>query len=178
MITANKAAELEALHLRTIKRRCKSGKYPGAYKSSMNGGDGWLIPPEALSREAQRKLLAETIPAPATVAAPVAVSREEYRTMMDAYERKDSNFKRRAEHAAAAVVAFLELRQSGLSVAMAERSIAESHSMSKTTLWRARTDVDGRDRQYWEAILARATTADVAGLNSPRKLMTGYSAST
>ncbi|MDP2834610.1 MAG: transposase domain-containing protein [Pseudomonadota bacterium] len=119
----------------------------------MNGGDGWMIPPEALSREARKKLLAEIIPAPAPDAAPVAVSREEYRTMMDAYERKPSGLKRRAEQAAVAVAAFLELRESGLSVAMAEKSIADSHGMSKATLWRARTDVSGVDRQYWEVIL-------------------------
>lgn len=152
-ISANKVAELEGVHLSTIRRRCDGGKYPGAYKSTMNGGDGWLIPPEALSREAQRKLKAEIIPAPATEAAPVAVSREEYRTMMDAYERKPSGLKRQAEQAAAAVAAFLDLRGAGLSVAMAEKSIAASHGMSKPTLWRARTAVDGVERQYWEPVL-------------------------
>lgn len=152
-VSANKAAELEEVNISTIRRRCKSGKYTGSLKSTINGGDGWMIPTEALSHEAQRKLKTEIIPAPAYEAAPVAVSSEEYRAMMDAYERKPSSQKRRAERAAAAVTAFLELQEAGLSVAMAEKSIAASHGMSKATLWRARAEVAGAPRQYWEAIL-------------------------
>lgn len=152
-VTARKAAELEGISRSTVNRRCEAGRYPGAYKAAINGGEGWTIPPEVLSREAQSKLKAEIIPAPAPVAAPVVVSREECRTMMDAYERKPPGLKRRAEHAATAVAAFLELRESGLSVAMAEKSIANSHGMNRVTLWRARTAIEGHDRQYWEALL-------------------------
>lgn len=153
-VTAQKAAELEGADRRSINRRCQAGKYPGAVKSNMNGGPGWLIPVVALSAEAQaRYRKAAQPPAPEQQTLPAIVQHEEYRTLMDAYDKKPPKLKQMAEAAAGAVDAFLALRNSGLSVGMAEKAILESHKISKPNLCRHRAAVEGHDRQYWEAIL-------------------------
>jgi putative transposase len=155
-VTVEKVAILEGIAPRTVRRRCDAGKYAGAFKCTMNGGEGWRIPSSALSDIAKAKLKNENAKPGQAIeqtTAPKPTSLEEYKTLMDAYDRKPPNFKRMAEKATAAVVAFFELRATGLSVATVEKSIAASHGTSKPTLWRHRTDVEGHDRQYWEALL-------------------------
>ncbi len=153
-VTAIKAADLEGIKRSNIIRRCQAGKYPDAYKTTMNGGPGWMIPVASLSPAAQaiyRKEIRPPVPEQKTL--PAIVQHEEYRTLMDAYDKKPPNLKRMAVSAAAAVDAFNELRKTGLSVGAAEKSIQQSHKVSKPALCRYRAAVDGHDRQYWEAYL-------------------------
>ena len=153
-VTALKAAELEGVHRRTIIRNCRAGIYPGANQTTMKGGPGWLIPVASLSAAAQAKYRKETQPAkPIQLSLPAVVDHEEYLTLMDAYDKKPPNMKRMAEAAAAALDAFNELRQAGMSVGLAEKSVMDSHGVSKPTLSRHRATVEGHNRQYWEAIL-------------------------
>lgn len=151
-VSVTQAAALEGVDLRTIRRRCEAGKYQGASKISMNGGGGWNIPVAALSPTAQEKFRRASCPS-APAEGKAGPDPEEYMGILDAYERKPPGMKRRAEQAAAALDAFQELRETGLSVAQAEKIIAANYGMSKASLWRARGRVKGHSRQYWEALL-------------------------
>lgn len=84
----------------------------------------------------------------------IAESAEEYSLLWAAYEKHGSKIKRRAEAALAAVDSFYEMRDSGVSVEMAEASIKAQFGASKATLWRYRVRVDGHPRENWLPLLA------------------------
>ncbi len=54
LLTVVQAAALLACNVKTIRRRCIAGQYPGAAKQLGNGGEGWLIPIASLPKAAQK----------------------------------------------------------------------------------------------------------------------------
>jgi putative transposase len=157
-ITANKVAGLTGDSLTTVKRHCRVGKYPGARKAPIEGNESWQIPVDSLPLSAQKKLAKEiqeqraarlaTI-APSLAAPEGAGEGVETRRLWDAYERSGAVQKRRAEFAHAALNAFHDRLNEGLSISDAEKAVATSHGVSKATLWRYRTATKNQPRCNW-----------------------------
>lgn len=159
-ISTNHAAQLLNVNEATVRRRCMAGKYPGAFKAATNGGEGWMVPTDALPPSAQRQLAEEYA---AELAARTGIQLEqtapaelagEYRTLWDAYERRPATVKQRAEKALSALVAYMQLRASGLGIPMAEQAIKESHKVHRVTLWRYIKATKKHPRQHWLPLLA------------------------
>jgi putative transposase len=155
-----KVAALLGCSVRTVTRSCAGGKYPGAFKATTNGGEGWMVPIAALPLSAQRQLAKEFS---AELAArtgmelgqpAVSVLEGEYRTLWDSYEQRPTTVKQRAEKALTALDAYMQLRASGLGIPMAEQAIAESHGVSRVTLWRYIKATEKHPRQHWLPLLA------------------------
>lgn len=79
---------------------------------------------------------------------------EEYRTLWEAYEKRNGLAKRRAERACDAVIDYFDLRATGVSVAMAEKAVEAKHGVKRVTLWRYREAVAGHPREHWLPLLA------------------------
>lgn len=161
LISATRTAELLGVNRRSVIRNCAAGKFPGARKEEGNGGEGWIIPIASLPRSAQVKL-AEEIKVelaacaeivPTTKTAP-ALAQDEYATLWDGYERSGATFKRMAERAQDALVAFFDLVDAGYSVGRAEKEIEAKFEIDRVTLWRHRNTVKGHPRHHWLPLLA------------------------
>jgi len=161
-LTVVQVADLLRCHVATTRRHCESGKYAGAVKETINGGEGWLIPVRSLPSAAQAayaKQFAVTLAAKTGVKA-VALSlppepepEKEYSLLWDRYDRKDSNFKRMAEEALAALQAYLDVKETGVSVGFAEKAIAASHGVSRSTIRRYLDFTKNHPRQHWLPLL-------------------------
>ncbi len=155
-----KVAELLGCSPRTVTRNCVGGKYHGAFKATTNGGEGWMVPIAALPLSAQRQLAKEYSAELAARAgiqpgqSAVPALEGEYRTLWDAYEQRPATVKQRAEKALAALDAYIQLRASGLGIPMAEQALAESHGVSRVTLWRYIKATEKHPRQHWLPLLA------------------------
>lgn len=163
-VTVLIAAELENKSIRTIRARCTNGKYTGAVKQPGNGGEGWLIPIASLSKVAQKayakKFAAELLEKtdvknsaqlPAVV--PAADRQAEYSQLWDRFERKDGNFKRKANEALEILLAYLEVRETGVSVGFAEKAIENSHGVARSTIRRYLDFTKKHPRQHWLPLL-------------------------
>ena len=163
-IGAPKAAKLLGCAPSTITRQCDSGKYSGALKQSVDGKEVWQIPITSLPKPAQKKLAAEVKAAmlervaqtTPLLPAPNDVQREsaEYRFMWDAYEKSGEVNKSRAEKAHAALWAYHECIDSGMKIGEAEKAVAASHGVSKTTLWRYLTNTKSHPKSHWLPLLS------------------------
>jgi len=159
LVTAQQVSELLGCAVRTVSRRCVSGKYPGAFKALGNGGEGWMVPIVTLPLAVQQRLANEyaaelAIRAGLAPKSSCAADAEgEYRTLWDAYERKPASMKRKAEKALAALQAHQELRESGRTVEQATKAIAESHGVSGVTLWRYLKATAGHPKAHWLPML-------------------------
>ncbi|VVE65411.1 hypothetical protein PAN31117_01866 [Pandoraea anapnoica] len=158
-ISAAQVAKHAGVNDATVRRRCMAGVYPGAFKAKGNGGEGWMVPIAALPASVQRKLAEEYA---ARLAARVGVKDErpnadelrgEYHTLWDSYERKPANFKRMAEQALEALLAYRELLDAGVSVALAKQIISDQHGVSGITVWRYATATEKHPRQHWLPLL-------------------------
>lgn len=160
-ITPAKAVELTGKGISTVKRHCQEGKFPGATKTLVDGIEAWQIPIASLPIHAQKKM-AEEVKAkladriglvPAAKASP-ALAHGEYATLWEGYERSGATFKRMAETALDALVAFLDLLDAGFSIGKAEAEIEANFELDRITLWRHRKAVKGHPRQHWLPLLA------------------------
>lgn len=167
-LTVVEAAKLLGIHAATIRNNCKNGKYPGAEKRPINGGQGWLIPISSVLtpsqhakylKEKQQALNADapTVPAdgaPKAATEMVVDTRDaEYRQLWDRFERKDGNFKHMAEEALGVLLAYLELKESGVSVGYAEDAIKASHGAARSTIRRYLDFTRNHPRQHWLPLL-------------------------
>ena len=159
-IPIKRVVTLLGVNSATVRRRCIEGKYAGAFKVAGSGGDSWMVPIVALPRPAQQQLAREFA---AELAARAGLKSErlsdpvpmagEYRTLWDAYERKPGSVKQMAERAWKALLAYQELRDTGLSADLAKRAVAASHGVSGVTLWRYVKAVEKHPRQHWLPLL-------------------------
>ncbi|MCA8060689.1 transposase domain-containing protein [Burkholderia cepacia] len=158
-ISTVQAAQLLGVNEATVRRRCMSGKYAGAFKSLGNGGEGWMVPVPALPAAIQRQLAEQYATELAECAGiqpsrpDVASMEGEYRTLWDAFERKPANVKRMAEEALDALLAYRTLLDTGVSVAFAKQAISNSHGVSGITLWRFVKATQQHPREHWLPLL-------------------------
>ncbi|MEF8699245.1 MAG: transposase domain-containing protein [Candidatus Accumulibacter sp. UW20] len=163
-VGAPEAAKLLECVPSTITRQCESGKFPGASKAMVNGIEAWQIPVASLPIHAQQKVKQEA--AAALVARCASLGIEipttqtkkwlpaEYTAAWEAYERSGAVHKRRAEAALKVVRAFKELVDSGCSIGEAERAVISSSGVSRATLYRYRTAIEGHHRMNWLPFLS------------------------
>ncbi|MBI3284033.1 MAG: DDE-type integrase/transposase/recombinase [Burkholderiales bacterium] len=142
-LTVTQVSELEDKSLRTIRDRCNNGFYKGVKKESLNGGEGWLIPLTSLSKSAQKayakKFTQEITERTGVKPAVPAVRTDrhaEYQQMLDIYDRKTANFKRRAEQALTELRAYHDYMGSGMSIGEAAQALKQSHGVSRSTIRR------------------------------------------
>lgn len=155
-LTTAEAADLEDVTLKTIRNRCTNGTYKDAKKEIGNGGEGWLIPITSLSKSAQKayakqfavELIEKTGVKNVIISAP-AIPDAEYSQQWDRYERKGGNFKRMAEKSLEVLLAYLALKETGISVGAAEEGIYASHGVTRSTIRRYLDYTKGHPRQHW-----------------------------
>jgi hypothetical protein len=167
-VSVAKAAELEGITERRITGRCAKREhkyhYCGAEKVIVSGVATWRIPANSLSNAACAKYRTEQKAArlaaarrdeamlPAVIA-PQAVPDAEYSQLWDRYERRDSNFKRMSNEALEILLAYVALKETGVSVGFAEKAIKESHGASRSTIRRYVDYTKGHPRQHWLPLL-------------------------
>lgn len=170
LLTAEDVAQLTWLKIRSIRRNCAVGKYPGAIK----GADGWIIPLASLPQDAQLYYLnkqpatqasALLVGLPVVATAPAAVDVD---TLHLAYRRAPKKSKARADKLCAAMMEFEDLRAAGETKGNAATHIKINHQINQVTLWRAREAVKGHPRELWKALLlprykGRIKEADLTG---------------
>ena len=138
----------------SIRRDCRSGKYPGAIK----GAEGWVIPLIALPATVQQRYMEERSPAQ-VAAPPVILPALPDMPLLDAdalhlaYRRAPVKSKERADKLAAAVVDFEDLRAAGMSKGNAAAQIKGVYQVDNATLWRARSRIEGQPIELWAALL-------------------------
>jgi len=160
LLTVLQAAELLACDVKTVRRHCAAGKYPDAKKQLGNGGEGWLIPVSNLSKAAQKayakkraaELVEESGVKDVALSAPMTTDAE-YAQLWDRFERKDGNFKRMANEAYDILIAYLALRETGVSVGFAEEAIKTSHGAARSTIRRYLGFTKNHPRQHWLPLL-------------------------
>jgi len=147
-LTANEAASLIGIAVRTIRHNCIAGNYPGAIK----GTDGWIIPINSLPDAAQACYQMAQPPIvinPPSLAASPSAGIDIHLALRQAPVKSQS----RATLLSAAVQTFEELRTAGESRGRAAAIVAEKHQVNQITLWRARATVNGQPPHLWAALL-------------------------
>jgi len=162
LLTVVQTADLLEEHDKKVRRNCAAGKYLGAVKQTINGGEGWLIPLTSLPKAAQKayaKQKSTEILAKATVfdvaelAPKSPLPDDEYNQLWERYERKGGNFKEKARKALAVLLAYHELLETGVSIGFAEKAIESSHGTSRATIRRYLDYIKGHPRHHWEPLL-------------------------
>lgn len=144
-VGAKKAATLLGIDQRSVNRNCGEGKYEGATKTLIAGGEAWQIPVASLPPRAQIKMaeevkaqLAARIGLVPTPKVSPALAQGEYTTLWEGYERSGETVKRMAENALDALIAFLGLVDAGYSKGNAEQEIQTKFGVDRVTVWRYR----------------------------------------
>lgn len=161
-LTVVEAADLLEEHDKKIRRNCAAGKYIGAQKQTINGGEGWLIPLTSLPKAAQKAyakqkateiLNKSTVFDVAELTPKSPLPDDEYHQLWERYERKGGNFKERAKSTLAVVLAYHALLDAGASIGIAEKAIESSHGVSRATLRRYLDYIKGHPQYHWEPLL-------------------------
>lgn len=159
-LTVVEAAELENVTLKTVRNRCTSGAYKSALKQEINGVETWLIPITSLPASAQKahaKKFAlaaiEKTGAKDVMLSPPPLAHDEYAQLWERFERKGRNFKTKAQESLDTLLAYLELRNTGLSVSYAEQAMRQSHGVSRATLYRDFNMTKHHPREHWLPLL-------------------------
>ena len=153
ILTSNEAAYWLNKDESSVRRACRSLKYPGATK----GAEGWLIPVTSLPLAAQRLYYdasehqtEKIAAAPLPVIAPAVIDAD---ALHLAYRRAPKKSKARADRLCAAVMEFEDLHAAGETKSDATARIKINHQIDPVTLWRARDTVKGHPRELWAALL-------------------------
>lgn len=159
-LTVEEVAELEGIVPRSIRKRCDAGRYKDAKKELNQGKYTWLIPITSLPASAQ-KVYAKKFALAAigqtgakdVMLTPPPLAHDEYAQLWERFERKGRNFKTKAQESLDTLLAYLELRNTGLSVSYAEQAMRQSHGVSRATLYRDFNMTKHHPREHWLPLL-------------------------
>jgi putative transposase len=160
LLSVMQVAELLAVHEATIRTNCRKGKYPGAQKQFVNGGEGWFIPIASLPKAAQKAHakraaveLLKKVSVNKLAAVVPAIPDAEYALQWELFERKPGSVKDAAQKALDALLAYCELVDSGMPKEGAKKAIEASHGLARATLHRAISKTKKHPRRHWLPLL-------------------------
>ncbi len=160
LLSVMQVAELLAVHEATIRTNCRKGKYPGAQKQFVNGGEGWFIPITSLPKAAQKAHakkasveLLKKVGVNELAAVVPTISDAEYALQWELFERKPGSVKDAAQKALDALLAYCELIDSGMPKEAAKKAVETSHGAARATLHRAISKTKKHPRRHWLPLL-------------------------
>lgn len=180
-LAASEFSRLIGVTAKAVRMNCNEGKYPGARKARMNGGEGWQIPLECLPGAARARYFEQQVKPKAPKAKPDRVTRQDgvslseprqddsnnstgnastidqaYReTLWERYEKATPKQKGKARRAFAIAHACQELERAGLSRGLILQELGKQFGKgaSKATLWRIHQAIKGQDAGEWLPLL-------------------------
>ena len=178
LLTSGEAAHYLNITERAVRKGCAKGRYQGAQKIQGNGGETWMIPVNSIPAHAQKtyylalsnvevasisnqfnqlqgmqqradKIANEPSSKP-TIA---SMQDHETRELWSAWENAPLKAKQKAELAMKALLAYENMRDSGIPKGEISKAIQEQFNIPPATLWRYRKAVSGQTRDVWAPLL-------------------------
>lgn len=163
------AAKLIGITDRGVRDNAAAGKYPGAYKTTTNGGKGWAIPLNALPAEAQALYWHEQFTAAGLTAdlfeGGSTFTPEERDEHWKRYELATEKCQARARDAFAALMRFNELLCQGTKKMAAYAAVMSEFDIVRSTFNLWQKSVDGLEQGDW----LPALVPDFSGRTNARR---------
>lgn len=163
------AAKLMGMTDRGVRKGAAAGKYTGAYKTPINGGEGWAIPLDALPAKAQALYWHEQFTTAGLTAdlfeGGSSFTPEEREEHWKRYELATEKCQGRARVAFAALIRFNELLRQGSKKMPAYAAVMSEFDIVRSTFNEWQKSVDGLDQGDW----LPALVPDFSGRTNARR---------
>lgn len=151
-VNVKTAASLIGISVQAVRDNAAAGKYPGAYKITGPGGEGWAIPLDALPARAQAiyyhlKFAAAGLTADFPGGS--SFSPEDREDHWKRYDESTEKCQTRARDAFTALLRFNDLLRKGSKKMDAYATIKAEFGVARSTFNEWQKDVDGLDQSDW-----------------------------
>lgn len=169
VLSAKDASTLLGISAQAVREGAASGKYPGAYKTPVNGIEAWAIPLDALAASAQARYWHEQFTTAGLTADPfsggTSLTLEEREEHWKRYELATEKCQGRARKAFQAVETFNGLLRHGHKKMDAYAAIKAEFGVSRSTLNEWQEALEGLEQGDW----LPALVPDLSGRTNARR---------